>query len=314
MSKYRIFQIIFGFIFVVSLLWLLTSLFPRQSSFPSGNEGVDLTVEVPIVLTVTSTPEPTETAVPATATADETSEGETAVYVVVPGDTLNSIARKFDVRVDEIQDVHGLPANPNLIGAGQILLIPDDLAGTPVPTISNAQLVTQLDNLEATVVAAAALADGRETAVSATSVALATQVNQINSTVEAISTLVVEANQPDPKNERENCTDSDKSFFEKVECWMGEYIVPVLGLVSSSLGLVGSIFVEKKEKEAPLTVEDRRTKEMRWKLLKMEAELKQIELTKARRDLAQGSGEAEEQGRDFPPASAHPRTPAPQEE
>ncbi len=320
MSKYRIFQIIFGFIFVVSLLWLLLSFFPRQSSFPNGNESVDLTVVVPTGSIETVVPEQTITTVPSTPTPTSTAvEEETAVYVVAPGDTLNSIARKFDVTVVEIQRTNALPANPNLIEVGQELEIPDSSVNTPVPTVSNEQLASHLDDLEATVVAVVALADGRETAVSATSAALATQVSQLNSTIEAIATSVAEANPSEPQNEREDCTNSDKSFFEKAECWMGVYVVPLLGLVSSSFGLVGSIFAERKEKEKPKTAAERRNEEMEWELLKMEAELKQIELTKARRELEQGSDDqrslgAGEQRGGFTPAPARPSTPTPPEE
>ena len=290
MSKYRVFQIIFGFIFVVSLLWLLFAFFLRGRQPQSDNS---------FALAATPTPNLTATAVSIFATRDSASDGESSeesgdiatpngetldVYVVISGDTLNSIARKFNVTVLDIQQLNGLPANPNLIDVGQVLEIPNDLEITPIPTVSNKQLALHLDNLEATVVAAAALAEMRETAVLATSAALATQVSQLDSTVEAMATSLAEANSSESQNEREDCTHSDKSLFEKIECWMGVYVVPLLGLVSSSFGLVGSIFAERKDKEEPPTAEERRAEEMRWELLKMEAELKQLKLMKARRE------------------------------
>lgn len=52
-------------------------------------------------------------------------------YVVVRGDTLASIARRFGVTVQAIVQANGL-ANPNLIFAGQRLIIP--VGGAPQPT------------------------------------------------------------------------------------------------------------------------------------------------------------------------------------
>jgi LysM repeat protein len=51
-------------------------------------------------------------------------------YVVQPGDTLNSIGRKFGVSWVEIAEANGI-VNPNLIYAGQVLKIPTNQPETP---------------------------------------------------------------------------------------------------------------------------------------------------------------------------------------
>lgn len=48
-------------------------------------------------------------------------------YTIQPGDTLSSIARRFNVSVQAIAAANSI-VNPNLIYAGQVILIPDDSA------------------------------------------------------------------------------------------------------------------------------------------------------------------------------------------
>ena len=60
----------------------------------------------------TTTPPPTPTPPPATTT-----------YVVQPGDTLGKIAQQFGKTVAELTALNNI-SNPNLIYAGQVLLIP----------------------------------------------------------------------------------------------------------------------------------------------------------------------------------------------
>ena len=54
-------------------------------------------------------------------------------YVVQPGDTLSKIAVQFGTTVQELAVLNGI-SNPNLIYAGQSLLIPGDATGGPPPT------------------------------------------------------------------------------------------------------------------------------------------------------------------------------------
>lgn len=70
------------------------------------------------------------TGVPPTSVPPTTPPGGTVTYVVVPGDTLGAIARRFGTTVTSIAQLNGI-VNPNLIRVGQRLII----SGTgPVPT------------------------------------------------------------------------------------------------------------------------------------------------------------------------------------
>ncbi len=59
------------------------------------------------------------------------------LYTVRPGDTLSAIARRFNVTVAALMQVNGL-SNPNLIYAGQRLVIPTGAQAPPVPTAAPA--------------------------------------------------------------------------------------------------------------------------------------------------------------------------------
>jgi LysM repeat protein len=64
-----------------------------------------------------------------------TPTGQVTTYVVQPGDTLGSIARRFNTTVAAIASANGI-VNPNLIFVGQVLVIPTGSGPvpTPVPT------------------------------------------------------------------------------------------------------------------------------------------------------------------------------------
>ncbi|MBE2220761.1 MAG: LysM peptidoglycan-binding domain-containing protein [Anaerolineae bacterium] len=85
------------------------------------------TLEIPVGVTVT--PGPTSTSVP----PNPTVPSGTFQYVVRPGDTLSSIARKFNTTVNAIMSVNPQISNPNLIYAGQVILIPGSSGGYPTP-------------------------------------------------------------------------------------------------------------------------------------------------------------------------------------
>jgi LysM repeat protein len=73
---------------------------------------------------------PGTTSQPPTATPTPPDGSSFTNYVVQPGDTLNSISRKFGVSSQEIAEANGL-VNPNLIYAGQVLKIPTSTPETP---------------------------------------------------------------------------------------------------------------------------------------------------------------------------------------
>jgi LysM repeat protein len=81
-------------------------------------------------------PPPPATSVPATVVPPTNvpptqSPGGTTTYVVQRGDTLGSIARRFNTTVQAIATANNI-VNPNLIFAGQVLIIP--LGGAVLPT------------------------------------------------------------------------------------------------------------------------------------------------------------------------------------
>lgn len=75
-----------------------------------------------------ATPGPTSTPGPGTPTV--TPSG-LMIHVVVPGDTLSSIAEEYDVTVDAIRRANDLPPDDDTIHVNQSLVIP---MGTPVPS------------------------------------------------------------------------------------------------------------------------------------------------------------------------------------
>ena len=66
-------------------------------------------------------------------------------YTVKPGDTLSEIAQRSDVSVAELIELNGI-SNPNLIRAGQVLLIPD-ASGVTTPAAAATHIVVTGDTL-----------------------------------------------------------------------------------------------------------------------------------------------------------------------
>jgi LysM repeat protein len=61
--------------------------------------------------------------------------GQKIEYRVLPGDTLQSIAAKFNSTAEAIAEENEIE-DPNTIGVGQLLIIPVYIA-TPTPTIES---------------------------------------------------------------------------------------------------------------------------------------------------------------------------------
>lgn len=94
--------------------------------FPSDTPTPTMTYTPSNTPTVTSTP--TLTPIPATATASAPFE-----YTVESGDTISSIAEKFDVDFIVIMLLNGLN-NDSVLTVGQVLIIPDPNMPIPTPT------------------------------------------------------------------------------------------------------------------------------------------------------------------------------------
>ena len=96
-----------------------------------------------LVIPTGGTTPPPATSMPATVPPPATSvpstppPGGQTTYVVQPGDTLNSIARRFGTTTSAIAQANGI-VNPNLIFVGQVLVIPTG-GSVPQPTAIRGQ-------------------------------------------------------------------------------------------------------------------------------------------------------------------------------
>lgn len=121
---------------VVLILWLTGSSGPAISFFasptPTATETATPTATATVTPTATNTPTVTNTP---TATGTPTAAGP-FIYIVVEGDTLDSIAANFNVDVLTLMALNNI--TDSLIRVGDELLIPNpDLAldtPTPIPT------------------------------------------------------------------------------------------------------------------------------------------------------------------------------------
>jgi LysM repeat protein len=109
-------------------------------------------------LTPTSTPSPSPLASPtpeATATPTQP-PGTSTTYEVQAGDTLFSIARRFDTTVEAIVAANDL-TDPSQIEVGQVLVIPGTSAATSTPAVTStptagfAQIIRKGDTSSQTV-------------------------------------------------------------------------------------------------------------------------------------------------------------------
>ena len=94
--------------------------------------------------TPTNTPIPTGTATPIpTMVPLPTPFIRPLVYVIQPGDTLFDIANRYDVPADDIASINRL-VNPNVIYAGQILIIPIPFGPSGSPRFERTYLIVSL--------------------------------------------------------------------------------------------------------------------------------------------------------------------------
>ena len=85
-----------------------------------------------LLLLLIAVPWRTSIAYPQRLSLSSTAIQESTTYIVQAGDTLNKIARRFNVTVQQIADANDL-TNVNLIFVGQRLIIPTN-EPTPQPT------------------------------------------------------------------------------------------------------------------------------------------------------------------------------------
>jgi LysM repeat protein len=100
--------------------------------FPSDTPTPTMTFTPSTTPTITNTP--TLTALPATPTASAPFQ-----YTVELGDTITSIAEKFDVDFIIVMLLNGLN-NDSVLSVGQVLIIPDPNMPVPTPTLLPAGL------------------------------------------------------------------------------------------------------------------------------------------------------------------------------
>ena len=139
---------IIGLVLLISALAgavVITTRTPQQMTAARATaEGLAPPTRVP-TRTPTQTPTPTGTLRPPTSTPTgsptftPTPERQTILYVVKPGDTLFSIARRYGVSVQTIVEANNV--NPNAIVAGQTLKI-ETLAPVPTPGPTSSPTLT----------------------------------------------------------------------------------------------------------------------------------------------------------------------------
>lgn len=101
--------------------------FPAALLTPAGTESATSVLDFPVTPSVS--PNPGEVTTPSSTpiTPSEIQPGEPAdgevEYIVQPGDTLMSIAQRFDVTMDEIIEANNL-TDPDRLDVGQVLIIP----------------------------------------------------------------------------------------------------------------------------------------------------------------------------------------------
>lgn len=106
----------------------------NANQIPAAKTGGTITVAGGPSPTATSEPAPTETPTPQPQpTLTPTPGAEQCVYTVTQGDTLFSIARRFNTTVSEIAQANGI-TDVNQITVGQKLVIPDCQAGDQPPS------------------------------------------------------------------------------------------------------------------------------------------------------------------------------------
>jgi LysM repeat protein len=98
----------------------------KESPSASATPGLSGTA-IPMMTIVTPTPglppAPGSTSATPTEAAQQTQNGQNGTYTVQPGDTLFSIATKFNVTIDALMQANSI-TDPTQLQANQVLVIP----------------------------------------------------------------------------------------------------------------------------------------------------------------------------------------------
>ncbi len=115
---------------------------------PTPAVGEEATPPPPVVSSPTSTPQTTPTAIATAPVPPPTavSGAEVTYYTVQPGDTLSSIARRFNITVEALMRANDIP-NPHSIDVGRELVIPKAGEGPPTPGGGRVHIVQPGENL-----------------------------------------------------------------------------------------------------------------------------------------------------------------------
>lgn len=104
----------------------LTACGSKGSPNASATPGLSGTA-IPMMTIVTPTPglppAPGSTSATPTEAAQQTQNGQNGTYTVQPGDTLFSIATRFNVTIDALMKANSI-TDPNALQANQVLVIP----------------------------------------------------------------------------------------------------------------------------------------------------------------------------------------------
>ena len=141
--------ILIALILAILLYWIVS---PKSEQAVADVPGTETAVAAAITASVQATATTTATATPRIYIQSETAVAESApvgtptpiIYIVQTGDTLNKVARKYGIPVQDIAVLNNI-YNANSIAVGQELLIPTPGPGTSVPPIADTNATSNSD-------------------------------------------------------------------------------------------------------------------------------------------------------------------------
>ena len=265
LSRYRILQIVFVIVFIISVLVIWNLVRTQSVQVPSISELFDRELESMPTAVI-----PTATSVPLQPTTSDTIDPQNFTYYEVQsGDTLADIASEFDVTVSTIQQANGLESID--IKVDDVLAIPTDGA------FSLVGVAATVESVSATQVAIV----GQATAVSATAEAnesnisyLATREQALVATVDANSIKIeVLADVETQTNQETN--------------WLGVLTGPILTSILAFGGFFTSTWFEwrddKREQSSTNADIERQKLEAELRLLNLQVKEKERELIRRHR-------------------------------